>query len=122
MKIYIGHSNDFDFKKELYVPLRGSSINADHELILPHEKSENAEDFITRDIIPTCDLVIGEVSYPSLGLGIELGWADKASCPIVCIHKTGIKISSAISIITKEIREYGNTLQMIEIISTSLER
>ncbi|MBW2985833.1 hypothetical protein KY333_00525 [Candidatus Woesearchaeota archaeon] len=38
MKIYVGHAKKFDFKKELYEPLRKSPLNNEHEIVLPHEK------------------------------------------------------------------------------------
>ena len=93
MKIYIGHAKKLDFKKELYQPIRESQLNALHEIILPHEIHEEASDFVTRDIIKTCDVVIAEVSFPATGLGIELGWADSASVSIICIYKNILIIS-----------------------------
>ena len=35
-----------------------------------------------------CDLVVAEVSVPSLGVGYELGWATALSKPILCPHRT----------------------------------
>jgi len=43
-----------------------------HEIILPHDK----RNLISKDIIKKCNLFIAEVSFPSTGLGIELGWAN----------------------------------------------
>lgn len=34
-----------------------------------------------------CDLVIAEVSVPSLGVGYELGWASSLEKPILCLHR-----------------------------------
>ena len=73
MKIYIGHSSEFNYQDEIYDPIRGSIFNSLHEIILPHEIYKEAKDFITKDIIKSCDLMIAEVSLPSTGLGIELG-------------------------------------------------
>lgn len=106
MKIYIGHSTDYDFKKELYEPIRSSSLNTEHEIILPHEAYEDASDFVTRDIIKTCNLMIAEVSYPSTGLGIELGWADLTKCPIICIYHSGQRTSSSLKVVSDKFIEY----------------
>jgi hypothetical protein len=74
MKIYVSHSTSFDFKEELYKPIRSSDLNSIHEIILPHEDSN--EQFKTLDLFKSggCKLIIAEVSYPSTGQGIELGW------------------------------------------------
>ena len=74
MKIYVAHSKKLDYKKELYEPLRNSSLNNEHEIILPHEKSDKP--FSSKEFFKTCDVIIAEVSYSGTGLGIELGWAN----------------------------------------------
>lgn len=35
-----------------------------------------------------CDLVVAEVSVPSLGVGYELGWATALSKPVLCLYRT----------------------------------
>lgn len=35
----------------------------------------------------SCDLVVAEVSTPSLGVGYELGWAAALSKPVLCLHR-----------------------------------
>jgi len=70
MKIYFGHSKNFDFKKELYELIRKSELNKQHKIIFPHE----TEEFVnSKNIIKDCDLMIAEVTYPATSLGIELG-------------------------------------------------
>jgi 2'-deoxynucleoside 5'-phosphate N-hydrolase len=34
-----------------------------------------------------CDLVVAEVSIPSLGVGYELGWAAAMNKPMLCLYK-----------------------------------
>lgn len=114
MKIYIGHSRSLDFKNELYKPLRSSILNSTHKIILPHELYKNATDFVTRDIIKTCDLMIAEVSYPATGLGIELGWADAFKCPIICIYRSGNKTSGSLKVVTDKFIEYTDKNEMLE--------
>jgi len=35
----------------------------------------------------SCDLVVAEVSTPSLGVGYELGWAAALNKPVLCLHR-----------------------------------
>ncbi len=36
-----------------------------------------------------CDLVIAEITIPSLGVGYELGWACAMNKPILCVYRPG---------------------------------
>ncbi len=94
MKIYVGHSSAIDYKNEIYRPIRESVINSEHEFILPHETSDNPGN--TFEQLADCDLMIADISEKSLGLGIELGWADRAGVPIVCISREGVKFSPSV--------------------------
>jgi nucleoside 2-deoxyribosyltransferase len=38
--------------------------------------------------LSSCDLVIAEVTTPSLGVGYELGWAAALGKPVLCLHRT----------------------------------
>jgi nucleoside 2-deoxyribosyltransferase len=38
--------------------------------------------------LASCDLVVAEVTTPSLGVGYELGWATALNKPILCLHRT----------------------------------
>ncbi len=120
MKIYISHSRNFDYKKELYEPLKNSELAKQHEFIFPYD--ENDTPFDTKELFEskTCDLVIAEVSYPATGQGIELGWADLLQIPIVCIYKKGVEISGSLSIISKKFLMYTDTNNMIEDITKLL--
>ncbi len=89
MKIYFCHSREFDYQKELYDPIRESHLNTQHEIIFPHEN--NFQTINTKEVIKNCDIIFAEVSFPSTGLGIELGWADTYVIPIVCVSKVSTK-------------------------------
>src|SRR3990167_1351123 len=103
MKIYIAHSKDFDYKNELYAPLRDSRLNSQHEIFLPHETDQ----FInTKEIVEKSDMVIAEVSYPATGEGIELGWADSFRIPIVCLYKEGTKPSQSLKAVSETVVAY----------------
>jgi nucleoside 2-deoxyribosyltransferase len=127
MKIYISHSRNFDYKKDLYEPLKASGIAKEHEVIFPHDDSDKP--YPTRDLLQSkgCDLIIAEVSYPATGQGIELGWASMLEIPIVCIYKEGAKVSSSLNVITNKFLMYTDTqnirrsvfLQRFQIITLS---
>ncbi len=112
MKIYIGHSKQLNYK-EFYRCIRLSEFDKKHDIILPHEKSDDPRDFVSRGYIENCDLMIAEVSYPATGLGIELGIASTAERPIICVYRKGSKISGSLKVITNNFIEYVNNDDLI---------
>lgn len=111
MKIYIVHSSGFDYKVELYKPINQFNNSNKYEILFPHNR--NSDPVLSKQIIKDCDLVIAEVSYPSTGMGIELGWADDAKIPVLCIHKQGIKPSSSLSLVFNHFVEYFDAEDLI---------
>jgi len=120
MKIYFGHSKSFDFKNELYKPIRESALSRNHHIIFPHEKSDLPTN--SKDFLKTCDLVIAEISYPATGLGIELGWADAFNVPIFCLYKTGCHVSNSAKLLTENFIEYMDSKDMVEKIEEFINR
>ena len=119
MKIYIAHSKDFDFKKELYEPIKNSSLSKEHLFIFPHEDKDNFVN--SKEIIKDdCDLIIAEVSYLSTGLGIELGWANVYNIPVLCLSKKGSKVSKSLQVVTNNFIEYSNEEDLIENLKSKL--
>lgn len=116
MTIYVSHSKNFDYKNELYYPLK--SLVEKYDFVFPHEDSEKS--YPTKKLFQEkkCDLVIAEVSYPATGQGIELGWADILNIPILCVHKKGKSISGSIKLISKEVFEYSNGHELLEIVKS----
>lgn len=119
MKIYISHSKNFDFQKELYEPLKNSGLK--YEFIFPHENNLNA--FNSKELFEKhlCDLVLAEVSFSSTGQGIELGWADIFQIPIACCYKSGSKISTSLRMVTKDFIEYDGSVDLINKLTISLK-
>jgi nucleoside 2-deoxyribosyltransferase len=117
MKLYLAHSTSFDYLREFYEPLRREL--SDHEIVYPHD--ENSEGVKSKEVIPTCDAVIAEVSFPSTGQGIELGWADANNVPIICIYRKGSSVSTALRFISHEQYEYTSEVDMINQISVALD-
>ena len=113
MKIFVSHPTAIDYKNELYAPIRNSELNKQHEFILPHEESEVP--FNTKELLKdgSVDLVIADVSVPSHGVGIELGWAEILGIPIVCIYKEGSQYSGALSIVSNKFLMYTSRENMI---------
>lgn len=116
MKIYISHSSEFNYKKELYDYLY--KLNNIGDFFLPH-KDDKVEN--TKDVIKNCDLVIAEISLPSTGQGIELGWANIFEKKIVCIYKKGFDYSSSLKIIADDFYEYDEK-NLEEIIINIIEK
>ncbi|MDP3899687.1 MAG: hypothetical protein Q8Q23_01255 [bacterium] len=121
MNIYIGHSRELNYKEALYAPIRKSRLNAEHTITLPHEAHEDASDFLTKDIIKACDVVVAEVSFPATGLGIELGWADAFGRPIICAYRTGSRISNSLNVICKTFIEYADADDLINKLEDALK-
>ncbi len=120
MRCYCPHSRDLDYALELYRPIRESDLFGAWEIVFPYEQREHPEH--SRSLIRKSDLIIAEVSYPSTGLGIELGWANADGIPVFCIAKTGMKISRSLSKVAVECFEYANQQEMVEIFTRIFSR
>ncbi|CAN5120855.1 hypothetical protein BH09PAT1_BH09PAT1_6380 [soil metagenome] len=120
MNIYISHSRKFDFKNDLYAPIKASELASKNHFILPHDKTE--ELFNTKELFHSkgCELVIAEVSYPSTGQGIELGWANAMEIPIVCVYKDKAEFSKSLHEVSKRFLMYTSKENMIVDITGTL--
>ena len=119
MKIYIGHSTDFNYEEDLYNPLKSNKLSEEHELVFPHESEEffNSREFLREE----CDLVIAEVSKASTGLGIELGWASLFEIPVICIFKSGSDPSGSLKAVTDQFLEYSSRKEMLAKLEDKLD-
>lgn len=80
---------------------------------MPHENSY--EQFNSKEFFETtCDLIVAECSYPSIGLGIELGWANYIGTKVIAIYKKESKISGAVGKIADTILECENVLELFD--------
>jgi nucleoside 2-deoxyribosyltransferase len=117
MKIYLAHSTGFDFANELYQPIQSSELFQKHTWIFPHADHS----FInSKEILKDVDLIIAEVSYPSTGMGIELGWANMLGKRIVCINKSDRTVSSALKAVSSENTEYQDANDLVRILEDRL--
>lgn len=94
------------FLTEPYQPIREFSKTTSHEFYFPHENSP--EPHITKTIIQNSDLILAEVSHPSTGQGIELGWANIFEIPIIGIHKKSKPISSSLHLNLTQLYPYDD--------------
>jgi len=117
MEIYVAHSNSFDYKNELYAPLRKSELNIKHHIFFPHETDEFVN---TKEIIKKSDIIVAEVSYPATGMGIELGWASDANKRIVCIFRTGSKVSGSLKVVCDKFIEYSDASDIVAKLSEAI--
>lgn len=102
MKIYVSHKRG-PAQNDLYSLLK--SVKG-HEFILPHES--NSELFDSKNLFQNkqCDLVLAEVSEPSTGQGIELGWASMLMIPIICVYRKGSCPANSLRSISATLIEY----------------
>ena len=114
MKVYVGHSKDMDYVNHIYKPIRSDDFLKNYEIILPHELSDISSN--TRDLYKNIDLFIFECSSRGTGLGIELGWAYDDKKKIYVLYKKGSKLSSSVRVVTDNIYEYENSVDMLKYI------
>jgi len=121
MRIYVSHSRALNFEEELYKPLEEYAIASGHQFIFPHDISMS--DYPSRSLFESrgCDMVLAEVSLPSTGQGIELGWANTFGVRIIAVHKAGSTVSSSLSHVTKDSFEYKNSAELIYKLSKILK-
>jgi hypothetical protein len=116
--IYVSHSRGFDYKKELYAPLRESELNLTRRLILPHE--HNTSQFPSKILFQSlrCDRLILEASHPIIGGAIETGWADIGGIPITILHKAGTKVPDSLKNLeyVQTTIEYDSPKSMISVL------
>ena len=113
LKIYFIHSTKYDYNNILYKQLLTSSILNKHELILPCSKTYNTKYY--KDLINSADLIIGEVSKPSFGMGFELKYAMKQDKPKLYFSFNN-EVSKKISKYIPEINEVNDTYTFLNLI------
>jgi hypothetical protein len=56
---------------------------------------------------------LAEVSYPSTGQGIELGWANVYGTPIICFYRHGSDPAKSLQEVSQNVIEYKDDLNMV---------
>ena len=111
MKIYFagairGGREDAQLYKKLIAYLKEKGqVLTEHigstDLSWEGETSSKDEEIYNRDIkwLQSAEIVVAEVTTPSLGVGYELGIAEKLNIPILCLYRPdkGNRLSAMIS-------------------------
>nr|AIA10569.1 unknown Function [uncultured bacterium] len=110
-----------EFRESLYAVLKSSSIWEQYTFVLPHD--ENDAPFPTKEFFESeeCDVILAEVSYPSTGQGIEIGWADTLHIPLVCLYKKNASISQSLYTVTNKFVEYMDEEDLVKKITRVLD-
>ncbi len=66
---------------------------------LEREKDLPPREVFERDVkwIEECDAMVAEVSTPSLGVGYEYGLAVQLGKPVLCVYRSGLRMSKMIT-------------------------
>jgi len=108
MKIYFSASISGGRKYlDIYKKIVAHLKQKEHEVLTEHiivdhifdlEKQWSPEEIFERDIqwLQECDVVIAEVSNPSLGVGYEICYALEHQIPTLCIFQSEIFVSRMI--------------------------
>ena len=111
MKILVAHASNYDYRTELYEPLKQSVLAQEHTFIFPHD-ADNV-DIETNSHIPDAGLLIAEVSHASTGAGIEIGLAQAATVPTIFLYKAGVTPTSALKFIKGTLVEYTDAHDLV---------
>lgn len=67
--------------------------------VLDREKDAPPRYVFERDVawVRYCDAMIAEVSTPSLGVGYEYGLAVQLGKPVLCVYRSGVRLSKMIT-------------------------
>ncbi len=97
-----GRDKAEDYKKIVDI-LKKYAIILDEHVANPKLDSTGEkisdEDIYKRDVnwINECDLLVAEVTNPSLGVGYEIGYAEKLNKKIICLYEQKTNLSGMIS-------------------------
>jgi len=99
MKIYFagsirGGRNDAQIYQEMIIFLKSlGQVLTEHvgnpELTEKGDDGPDDRHIHDRDMqwLRSCDVVVAEVSVPSLGVGYEIGWAAALDKPVLCLYR-----------------------------------
>lgn len=67
--------------------------------VLEREQSASAAEIYRRDMewLASCDLVVAEVSVPSLGVGVEISTARHLGKPVICLCREDVSLSAMVA-------------------------
>lgn len=100
----LGGRNDLTVYQHVvhYLQSKGHTVPTQHVAnpdVLSEESALTAREVYVRDEawIRQSDLLIAEISTPSLGVGYEIGRGLQQGIPVLCLHRTGLEVSKMIT-------------------------
>lgn len=120
MKIFLAHASAFPFEEKLYAPLRASALSREHTFLFPEEQKYGGI-WNTKEEIAKSDVLVVDVSVPSTGAGIEMGWAETFNVPIIAIHEKGSTPSATVSYVTTTVIVYDDSDDLISKLTPALD-
>ncbi len=103
LNIYFGHSKKIDYQK-IYDWIESCEELKKYNFMFPHKLDSNSRN--GRDFYKNIDVFIAEISFPSTGLGIELGFSFDEKIPIYCFYKENSNYTNALLSVTNNFIEY----------------
>lgn len=78
------------------------------------------EEIFTHDIhcVKNADLMIADCSYPSIGLGIELGFAYSRNLPVILIAQSGAKVAAMVPGLPNRVAEIVRYSSIGDVVDT----
>lgn len=129
IKIYVGcsltHASS-EFKKEienLKVELRRKYVVFDFQGLTSGTEKDAYEYNIEN--VKNCDLFVAECSYPSTGLGVELGIALSLDKPIIAVAHKDAKVSRLVQGVTHPkytFKRYGEMSEIVDLVNGKIDK
>ena len=107
--VFVAHSKTFNYRDELYNPLKNSLLSKRMNFIFPYDENAN----YSENILPEYKYMIVEVSAPSIRLGMEIERARSNGIEIICIFKRGYNPELCLKEISKTLIQYDDTDDML---------
>ena len=105
MRIYLSHSKNINYKN-LYKKFE--EIFSNNNFIFPYQNNTEPVDSSKFLKEGNCDLLLAEVSVPSTGQGVEIGWANANKIPIIFFYKKGSDVSRSLRFLSNKIIKYDS--------------
>lgn len=127
MKLYLVHANKYPgFWDKLYLPLRRSMLNDQHEIVLPYESRDTPVDSskLLDSLANGKGAVLAEITHHALGAGWEMGEAWGKGIPLIGLYQKEAQVSRSVRMRIGEDNcvVYSNSGEMIDGIAKQVER
>jgi 2'-deoxynucleoside 5'-phosphate N-hydrolase len=95
-------------------------------IAIEREKDAAPREVFERDVawVDECEAMIAEVSTPSLGVGYEYGRAVQQGKPVLCVYRSGLRMSKMITgnpAPNLTVATYSSTTELDALVDTFLK-